>query len=189
MSVDYLQLNAVTVRHQYPTPVIEELLEKLSRYKLFTVLDFMAEYYQIPVHPDSRKYTAFATHDCHFEFTRMPFDILNAPSVFQSCMPPGAAMAYLDDVVIPSQTVEEGVQKLRIFLLFVSEMGLTLRISKCVFLSECVKFLGHKVSQDAFERDDNKVSAIREVPTTPRSRVSPTSSENSCKMTSESPNR
>lgn len=72
LCVDYRPLNAVTIKHPLPMPVIEELMAKLAGNRFFTALDLMSGYYQIPVQPDSRKYTAFDTHEGHFEFTLMP---------------------------------------------------------------------------------------------------------------------
>lgn len=171
LCVDYRQLNAVTVRQPYPMPVIDELLANLAGHKYFTILDFMSGYYQVSVQEDSRKYTAFDTHDGHFQFKRMPFGLVNAPFLFQSCindlikqMPPGEAMAYLDDVIIPSKTIEDGLQRLRRFFIIIKESGLTLRLSKCVFLAECVKYLGHKISMNIIEPGDDKIAAIRDFP-------------------------
>jgi hypothetical protein len=45
--VDYCQLNAMTVKHKHPMPVVEELLDELSGAKVFTKLDFQARYHQI----------------------------------------------------------------------------------------------------------------------------------------------
>lgn len=171
LCIDYRQLNAVTVRHPYPMPVIEELLAKLAGHKYFSVLDFMSGYYQVPIHPDSQKYTLFDTHEGHYEFKRMPFGLVNAPSVFQSCinelikkLPTDEAMAYQDDVIIPSRIIDEGIDRIRRLLEVVKQSGLTLRTSKCVFLAERVKFLGHKVSHDTIEPGDDKVAAIRDFP-------------------------
>lgn len=171
MCVDYRPINAITVKQPFPMPVIEELLAKLAGNRYFTTLDFMSGYYQIPVHNDSRKYTAFDTHEGHYEFTRMPFGLVNAPGVFQECInsllarvPKGEAIAYLDDVVVPSATIEEGVQRLQRLFKAIEEVGLTLRMDKCVFLSERIKFLGHNVSSEGIEPGDGKVAAIRDFP-------------------------
>lgn len=171
LCVDYRPLNAVTVRHQYPMPIVEELLAKLAGNRFFTTLDFMSGYYQVPIHPDSRHYTAFNTHEGHYEFARMPFGLVNAPSVFQACIdnlvrmvPPGEAVAYLDDIVIPSATIQEGIHRLHRFLEAITDTGMTLRMEKCVFLSERIKFLGHNISEQGVAPGDNKVAAIRDFP-------------------------
>lgn len=171
MCVDYRPLNAVTMKHHFPMPLIDEMMARLAGNRFFTTLDLMSGYYQIALDPDSQKYTAFDTHEGHYEFTRMPFGLANAPSVFQQCMnelqkelPPGELLVYFDDIVIPSKTIEEGVDRLRRFLGALTRFGLTLRMNKCVFLAERIKFLGHIVCSDGIEPSDNKVAAIAEFP-------------------------
>jgi hypothetical protein len=39
--MDYLHLNAVTVKHRYPMPVVDELLDELAGAKFFTKLVFL----------------------------------------------------------------------------------------------------------------------------------------------------
>lgn len=171
LCVDYRSLNQITVKQPFPMPVIDELLAKLSGNKYFTSMDLISGYYQIPVEPNSQKYTAFVTHEGHYQFTRMPFGLVNAPSVFQSLMndlisslPPGEVVAYLDDTVIPSTTIKEGLERLERFLQALAKVGLTLRMDKCVFLRERIKFLGHSVSIDGIQPGDNKVNAIKDFP-------------------------
>ena len=43
--VDYQQLNAMTLKHKQPMPVVEELRHELSGAKVFTKLDFQAGYH------------------------------------------------------------------------------------------------------------------------------------------------
>ena len=57
--------------------------------------------------------TAFACHRGLFEFNVMPFGLSNAPAVFQELMSivlngcNAFAIAYLDDILIFSETFEE----------------------------------------------------------------------------------
>lgn len=120
-----------------------------ARYKVFTTLDLVAGYYQIPIAESSRKFTGFVSNYGHYEFNRMPFGLVNAPSVFQEAMnkignqlKPGEAIPYLDDIIIPNVDLEQGLERLKQFLTILSRSGLALRNSKCKFLAEEITFLG-----------------------------------------------
>lgn len=173
MCVDFRALNQITVRQPFPMPVMDELMAKLAGSTYFTSMDLISGYHQIPIDPESQKFTAFVTSDGHYEYKRMPFGLVNAAAVFQTLMeeivtmmPAGELVAYLDDTVIPSATIEEGLERLERFLQILAKVGLTLRRDKCVFLQERIKFLGHTVTCGGVEPGDDKVAAIRnfEVP-------------------------
>ena len=77
--IDYRKLNQKIVADAYPIPRIDDILDKLSKSKYFTLSRTLfiskSGYWQIPVHDDSIKYTAFATADGHYEFVRLPFGL------------------------------------------------------------------------------------------------------------------
>ena len=50
-------------------------------------------FHQIPIHPNSTKYTALVTPDGQYEYVTMPFGLKNVPSVFQR-----AILNALDDL-------------------------------------------------------------------------------------------
>lgn len=120
MCIDFRKLNTITIKDKYPMPLIEEQIDKLGSYKYFTGLDLASGYYQVPVAEDSIAKTAFVMPEGHHEFLRMPFGLTNAPTVFQRLMNQvlenlknSVAFLYLDNVIIPSRTIEEGVARLR----------------------------------------------------------------------------
>jgi hypothetical protein len=71
------------------------------------------------VRAEDRDKTAFVTPLGLFPFTRMPFGLRNAPSRFQRLidrfragLPAVNILAYLDDLVVISETFEEHLQHL-----------------------------------------------------------------------------
>lgn len=149
-------------------PIIDEQFAQLSGNKYFTTLDLRMGYHQIEVEESSKKFTAFVTTEGHYEYNRMPFGLVNAPSVFQEVMNkiaakmnPGEILVYLDDVIIPSKSVNEGLSRLTKILKLLRESGLKLRFTKCNFLSEEVNYLGHVINKNGIKPGENKITAIK----------------------------
>lgn len=120
MCVDYRELNAHTVKDKFPLPLIDDQLDRLGKGRIFTSLDMCAGFHQIPIDEESIEKTAFVTPDGHFEYLRMPFGLANAPAVFQRSinkalgqLKDNTALVYLDDILIPSQTIEDAYESLR----------------------------------------------------------------------------
>lgn len=173
MCVDYRRLNAVTIKEKYPLPLIDEQLDRLGRdesgnqYKFFITLDLASGFYQVPMNEDSIDKTAFITPDSHYEFLRMPFGLCNAPAVFQRLINKvlgplrnKIAFPYIDDVIIPATTVNEGLKRLRKVLEAFRAHDLTLKLSKCYFFLTVVDYLGREISADGIRPGKRKTEAI-----------------------------
>ena len=77
LCIDYTRLNKKVIDDVYPIPNQEDILATLGGMRYFTSLDLKAGFLQLPVHPDSKHKTAFKTHQCLWEFNRMPFGAKN----------------------------------------------------------------------------------------------------------------
>lgn len=83
LCVDYRELNKITIRDNFPTPLIDDHLDRLREKSYFSSLDLRNGFHHVRVAVESVKYTSFVTPLCQFEFLRMPFGLPNAPRVFQ----------------------------------------------------------------------------------------------------------
>lgn len=168
LCIDYRALNKKTYKNKYPMLLIEDQVDSLSGQVFFTTLDLTSGYHQIPMAEDSKHLTAFVTPDGHFEYNRMPFGLCNAPAVFQRLIHkilnakkiPGV-LAYMDDIIISSQTVEEGMQKLRQVLEALKDANLTLNLGKCNFFRTEVEYLGYEISRDGIKPGKRKAEAVK----------------------------
>ncbi|CAD7085483.1 unnamed protein product [Hermetia illucens] len=171
LCIDYRALNAITVKEPFPVPSVEEQVAQLAGNSFFTTLDFISGYYQIPIAESSKKYTAFATHIGQYEFNVAPFGLTNAPFKFQreirkiTSRMKRRVVSYVDEIIIPSKNIKEGLEALDEFLGILAEIGMTLNIKKCTFLATEVSSLGHRITKEGLLPGEVKTDAIQKFPT------------------------
>ena len=71
-------------------------------------------------------------------------------------------MAYIDDIVIVTETIEDHLDRLREVFQYLREAGFKMRVSKCNFMKCEIKYLGRIVSADGFKPDPKTVSKLRD---------------------------
>ncbi len=81
---DYRKINALTIRNQYPLPLIADLIRDLSNAHIYTKLDVRWGYNNIRIHEGDEKKAAFKTRYGLFEPTVMYFGLTNSPATFQT---------------------------------------------------------------------------------------------------------
>ena len=84
--IDYRKLNSVTIGQAHPLPRVDDILDSLGDAQYFSTLDLKSAYWQISVDEKDPHKTAFVTQGGLFEFNRMPFGLVNAPTTFQRVM-------------------------------------------------------------------------------------------------------
>lgn len=172
LCVDFRALNRKTVKDHFPMPRIDDQLDLLNGNKYFSSLDLASGYYQIPVRTDSRHLTAFVTPDGLYQFKKMPFGLVNSPSVFQRTINKvlgntrfSSALAYMDDILIPGKDFDEEYSRLEKTFDLIEEAGLTLNLKKCHFFKENLEYLGYEISQDGIRPGKLKIDAVKNFPT------------------------
>jgi hypothetical protein len=170
MCMDYRQLNAHTIKDSYPIPRTEDCLNRCRGAKWMTSLDLVSAFFHIPIESESRPFTAFVTEDGLWQWKRMPFGPTNGPSTFQryidSCMAGlTCAVAFFDDInACTDGSFEDHLVDLRKVLGRLRANGLTLKLKKCHFAKNELKFLGHLLRKGTILPDPAKTDAVRKFP-------------------------
>lgn len=165
--VDYRGLNALTVKNRYPLPLVNETLARISRAKYFTKLDIVAAFNKLRMAQGEEWKTAFRTRYGLYEYLVMPFGLANAPGSFQNYINDvlrewldDFVTAYIDDILIYSDDLENHRRHVKTVLQALRDAGLQIDIDKCEFHQSSVKYLGLVIGSDGIKMDVAKVEAI-----------------------------
>ena len=106
--VDYRALYSVTQHDSYELPLINGIIQKQCKRRMFTVLDMKKGYHQMPLDEASRACTAMTTPHGLWQWKVMPMGAKNGNAAFQRMMDwvlkdLDCADPFVDDVIISSE--------------------------------------------------------------------------------------
>ncbi|MBW0470652.1 hypothetical protein O181_010367 [Austropuccinia psidii MF-1] len=135
---DFTVLNNNTNADRYPIPSIPHALDKLAKAKYKTKMDFIKDFYQNGVKPNSMKLLGIICNVGIYEYTRIPFGIKNAPAhvqrmmdtIFQTKILDGWMVVYIDEIIIYSETWEDYVKHIDIVLSEFTPINLKISLKK-----------------------------------------------------------
>lgn len=169
MCVDYRALNVVTKVPFYPMKDMTELIFTAGSAKWLTCLDLLRGYYQIRMNEGSKALTAFSTHSGTYQWKVMPFGLSGAAGTFQKIMNQVLhkhgkyAHSYIDDIIIFSEIWCDHLCHVRAVLTDLEAFGFSIKLKKCTFASDEIKYLGHQIGGGKHSPQNDKVLAIRQL--------------------------
>lgn len=87
LAIDYSQtINKFTLVDAYPLPKIQQLVNEIAQFRVFSTIDLCSAYHQIPIKEEDKPFTAFESCGKLFQFTRLPFGVTNGVACFQRVM-------------------------------------------------------------------------------------------------------
>ena len=124
--MDYSQtINIYTELDAYPLPRIDDMVNELAWYTVFSTFDLRSAYHQIKIVESDCKYTAFEANCRLYEFTRIPFGVNNGVAAFQRVisefierenLKDVPVFPYLDNVTVAGRTQEDHDANVKLFL-------------------------------------------------------------------------
>jgi hypothetical protein len=114
LSVDYLPLNAVTIKNKYPLPRIDILFHQLAGAQVFYKIDLHFGYHQIKIRAKDIPKTAFTTRYGLFEYLIVSFGLMNVPTHFMYLMNSifmpelhKFVIVFIDNILVYSKSMQE----------------------------------------------------------------------------------
>ena len=167
---DYkVTINPVLEVDQYPLPKPDNIFATLATGKYFSKIDLTHAYQQMKLKEDSRHLVTINTHRGLFRYTRLPFGVASAPSIFQKVMDTvlqglPKVICYLDDILVSGATREEHLQNLENVLQRLQQYNIRAKRSKCAFMCESVDYLGDHIDATGLHTLSSKVKAVQNAP-------------------------
>ena len=88
MVIDYSRtVNKYTLLDAYPLPRMQDAVQKVAAYKIYSTLDLISAYYQVKLPPSDRVYTAFEADGALWQWKRIyRFDLQTLRLVFSGLL-------------------------------------------------------------------------------------------------------
>lgn len=170
---NYRKLNAITIKNRYPLPLASDIINRLSKAKIFMKFDIRWGYNNICIKESDQWKAAFITNRGSFEPCVMYFGQTNSPATFQTLMntifadliAEGKVAVYMDDILIYSSNKEIHTDTTHKVLRCLEEYDLFLKPEKCEFDRSCIEYLGMIIEPGRVSMDPAKVAAVANWPT------------------------
>ncbi|XP_068245849.1 uncharacterized protein [Palaemon carinicauda] len=152
-----------------PMPSFEQDLHKFADFMYITELDICKAYHQIPLTPESRKYTAFSTNLGLMQYVRLPFGLSTACATYIRLMRQvlkglSFVVCYFDNIFIVSKDWKIHMADLETVILRLQEAGLTAKPGKCFLGYEEIQYLGYVINKRGIFPQQDKIGAILDMP-------------------------
>jgi hypothetical protein len=161
------EIDKIIIRHTFPLPIIDDLMDCLSAARYFSKNDLKIGYHQIRIREGDAWKTAFKTNSGLHEWLVVPFGITNSPSTFMRLMTEVLkefigkfVIVYLYDILIYNQTKEEHLRHLKMVLSTLQKEKLLINLKKCCFMKRELIYFGFVVSREGLKMDPKKVQEI-----------------------------
>ena len=172
ISVDYSEtINLFTELDAYPLPRIDDLVNALAQYNVFSKFDLRSAYHQIPIAQKDRILTAFEAGGKLWEFKRIPFGVTNGVPAFQREMDKMVeqeslkdTFPYLDNITVAGRNQEEHDLNVEKFLAAIKKRNMTLNDSKTISSVSSINILGYCVGNGLIKPDQERLRPLWSLP-------------------------
>jgi hypothetical protein len=163
--------------HQYPLPVITDILLKRTGYEFLTKLDISMQYYTFELDKESQDLCTIVTPFGKYKYLRLPMALKCSPDIKQSIMENVLrgiedVGVYIDDIDIGafSTSWTKHCELLRVVLRRLRENGFTINSLKREWAVKETNWLGYWLTPRSLKPWRKKIDGILQIdrPKTPK---------------------
>jgi hypothetical protein len=160
-------LNTIIIKNRYLLPLIQEILARLNRAKIYTKLDIIAVFNRIYIAEGQEYLTVFNIRYGLYETLVILFGLLNVPATFQARINKVLhlyldifCITYIDNILVYSDDLTSYKQHIRLVIKALRDTSLQLDIKKYEFEVIEITYLGIIVSINNIRMDPTKITVI-----------------------------
>jgi hypothetical protein len=160
-------LNTIIIKNYYPLPLIQEILARLSKTKIYTKLDVIAVFNRIRIIKRQEYLIVFNIYYSLYETLVILFGLSNAPIIFQAYINKILylyldifCITYIDDILVYSNDLTSYKQYVRFIIEALRDAGLQFDIKKYEFEVTEITYLSIIVSTDSMRINPAKIIVI-----------------------------
>ena len=152
--IEFRDLNLNFPKDNYPTPFIDQIIDKCAGNEIFSFMDGFYSYKQIQIKKEDQHKKSFIYPWGTFAYRKIPFGLKKIRDNFQRAILydfhdiKKIVEVYLDDLKTKYRRRVEHCAHSRVALLRCRQYNIRLNPHKCIFFVESGRLLGFVVSKD-----------------------------------------
>lgn len=166
---DFRPLNNKTQMDMFPLPNLKDFVGEIKGCTIFSKVDLVKAYHNIPLSPESQKKATIVTPWGMWQFRKLAMGMRNSAQSFQRLMTHVLAgmdsiYCYMDDILIFSKDETSHLKTIEELFRRLNEAGLAISPKKCLFGEKELDFVGYRVTNKGITPLPRKLEAIAKFP-------------------------
>ena len=163
---DFRVLNNLVIRHPFPMPKTQEMLQDIQHFTYATAIDLIMGFYNVRLTQAASRLCTTVLPWGTYQYLRLPMGVTNSPDIFQARMADlfhdvPYVRIYIDDLLILTNgPYEDHLEKLQVVLERLQKAGLKINLPKCHIAKQEVEYLGYWLTPTGIKPQAKKVEAI-----------------------------
>eukprot|EP01135_Chromosphaera_perkinsii_P002186 Nk52_evm21s218 gene=Nk52_evmTU21s218 len=163
--IDVRLLNLMLLCTLFPLTNANTMIAACSGFAIYSLIDLTRGFHHMPILPEHAEKLSFTWKGERWHYKRAPFGLKHVPGLFSRLINKVLqgipnCMAYLDDIVVFTDTVEEHIRVVKMVLEALTKAKLKIGIKKCYFGFKRLRVLGRLVSAAGIAIDPMKAESI-----------------------------